>query len=180
MRYLPFILGAALMIYALIDCARHEDDEMPGRLPKPLWIVIVVIFPLAGAVAWLVVSRVELAKKQRRRPSGSGYSAPGQPTRYTPPRRTRQLAPDDDPDFLAELELERRRAQRRAEDSSTTGAGGSRKGAEPSSPRPVDGDDARAPGSGGSPVAPASESTAESPEDPDDEPGDGEAPVRRT
>ena len=100
MRFLPFILLFALIVYALVDCVRYDDTSMPAGMPKALWVVLIVVFPAAGAIAWLVVSRVNAH-------ATTGGSAPS-PSRQPPlqPRRrpvTRQVAPDDDPEFLASL-----------------------------------------------------------------------------
>lgn len=109
MRYLPFIALLVLIIYAVVDCVRHEKSEMPVGLPKAVWVVLIVVFPGAGAIAWLVVSRVgRLGGAQQRTPSGGGGSTSGpvSPGRISRPRPrpTRPVAPDDDPDFLASLD----------------------------------------------------------------------------
>ena len=124
------ILLVALVVYALVDCVRYDRTQMPGGLPKALWVTLIVVFPAAGALAWLVVSRVN-TQAQRAAPRGpahpSGYG-PG-----VPPRRpvTRPVAPDDDPEFLASLnrraEQERREAEAEqgeqdTEDGATDGA----------------------------------------------------------
>lgn len=101
MRYLPFILLLALVVYALVDCIRSEGTDMPVGLPKALWLILIVVFPGAGAIAWLVVSRV--TRQANRAPRGARGSSgfPSRPVRRTPPR---PVAPDDDPDFLASLD----------------------------------------------------------------------------
>jgi len=106
MRYLPFILALALVIYALVDCVRSDDSEMPVGLPKAVWVVLIVIFPGAGAVAWLVVSRVA---RQGQRTGGRPVYRGGSSAHPSAPRRpvTRQVAPDDDPEFLASLDRPR-------------------------------------------------------------------------
>ena len=48
MRYLPFILLFALIVYALVDCIRYDDASMPAGMPKALWVVLIVVFPAAG------------------------------------------------------------------------------------------------------------------------------------
>lgn len=104
MRYLPFILILALTIYALVDCLRNDDSDVPVELPKGVWIILIVVFPAIGPIAWLVVSRVTRRKTQ---PEAASYRPPAAPQTFrpqrTPPRRTRTVAPDDDPEFLASL-----------------------------------------------------------------------------
>ncbi|WP_324649499.1 PLD nuclease N-terminal domain-containing protein [Georgenia sp. H159] len=109
MRYLPFVLLLALVIYALVDCVRYEDSDMPVGLPKAIWVILIVVFPGAGALAWLVVSR---AGRQVGRTARPGQPSPsgGFPSRPTPRAQApRPVAPDDDPEFLASLDRPRRR-----------------------------------------------------------------------
>lgn len=90
------MLSLGLMVFALAECVQSDDQERAG-LHKGIWIVLIVIFPLAGSIAWLVVSR---SHRTARRPrSGWGPAMPPAPT-----------APDDDPEFLWRLESNRRRA----------------------------------------------------------------------
>lgn len=91
LRVLPILLGLGLAVYALIDCVRTPDDEVKG-LPKPLWVVLIVLVTFVGPIAWL------LAGRERR---GRG-----------PVRPSRPVAPDDDPEFLRRLEEQKRRRQR--------------------------------------------------------------------
>jgi len=101
MRFLPVILALALVVYALVDCVRSDDSDMPVGLPKAVWVILIIVFPGAGAVAWLVVSRV--ARQGQRTPGrplfGGGPSHPSTSRAPAP----RPVAPDDDPDFLASL-----------------------------------------------------------------------------
>ncbi|UNX54431.1 PLD nuclease N-terminal domain-containing protein [Georgenia sp. TF02-10] len=109
-RILPVVLLVALVVYALIDCARTPDRSMPAGIPKIVWIILIVVFPAVGALAWIVVSRVAgtLATEQAPR------SRPGLWSSEIPraPRPTGPAAPDDDPEFLRRLAEDARRAQR--------------------------------------------------------------------
>ena len=60
-------------IYAFVDCALTERARVRG-LPKPLWLVVVVVLPLIGGVLWFLIGRG--------------------------PAQRRFLPPDDDPTFL--------------------------------------------------------------------------------
>lgn len=81
---LPIVIAAALAIYALIDCGQADRAKVrpPG---KPLWLLIILV-PIVGPVAWLVLGRPAAA-------AGRPASAP----------RPRPLAPDDDPEFLRRI-----------------------------------------------------------------------------
>ena len=87
MRVLLTLAGLALTIYAVIDCIQTADDRVK-HLPKIAWVVLVVLIPWVGPIAWLIVGR------ERSFPSG-----PWNPRRpITGPR-----GPEDDPDFLRNL-----------------------------------------------------------------------------
>lgn len=84
------IVGLGLMIYSLIECLqipRHRVRVMP----KGAWLAVIVLVPIIGAGLWLGFGRA--------RPSSPG----------TQPR---PAAPDDDPNFLRSLEIQRRQRQR--------------------------------------------------------------------
>lgn len=91
-RYLPLILEIVLALYALIDCA-STDASRVRNLPKPAWLVLAVLVPYVGPLAWLVAGR----------PPREAAAGPrtGPVTYKQPPGRP--LAPDDDPEFLRSL-----------------------------------------------------------------------------
>lgn len=102
MRYL-LILLLVLIVYALVDCVRHDNTTMPGGVPKAVWVVLIVVFPGAGAIAWLLVSRLTRQAQSATRPARPSYG--GYPSRPAPRRPvTRPVAPDDDLEFLASLD----------------------------------------------------------------------------
>ncbi|GAB3255544.1 PLD nuclease N-terminal domain-containing protein [Arthrobacter pigmenti] len=94
-RAILVILLVALIIYAAIDCIMSDSAKVRG-VPKPAWIAIIVLVPVIGALLWLVLGR----------PSGT---ASAQQTRRHP------TAPDDDPNFLKNLETRRRQQAKEAE-----------------------------------------------------------------
>lgn len=121
MRYLPFVLLLALVVYALVDCVRHEDTGMPVGLPKAIWVVLIIVFPGAGALAWLVVSRANRQVGRTARP-GQPSSSGGFPSRPTARRPApRPVAPDDDPEFLASLDRPRPQPAPSAEEPTSQG-----------------------------------------------------------
>ncbi len=97
LRFLPFAIELVLLVYCLIDCIQ-TDSLVVRNLSKGWWILLILFFPIIGSIAWLVAGRPE---SQRR------SSIPWPSTRtagfpeYERPRRA--AAPDDDPQFLAEM-----------------------------------------------------------------------------
>ncbi len=118
-RVLAIILAVALWVYGLIDCAQTPEEKMPPGLPKPVWMLIILLVPGLGALAWLVVKL--LAQSQ-------GGSA----TR----KRKGPTAPDDDPEFLAKLDWQARKAhyERQKRQREAAGAAGATEGADTPEP----------------------------------------------
>ena len=83
MRVALVVLSIAIQLYGLIDCAQREDSDV-RRLPRWGWLIIIVLIPTLGAVAYLIAGRP-------KRPGNGGRK----------PKRS--IAPDDDPDFLRGL-----------------------------------------------------------------------------
>jgi hypothetical protein len=86
-KALVVIVPLVLAIYCLVQVAQSRSDQV-RTFPKWAWCVLIVLFPLLGSVAWLWVGR----------PQGGHQSSP--------PRRSRPVAPDDDPDFLRGLRFD--------------------------------------------------------------------------
>jgi hypothetical protein len=85
-RLLPWLLSIALTVYAVVDCVQTADDRV-RNMPKLLWLLLILLFPVVGPISWLIAGR----------PS-RGAAGPGSASRSQPPR-----GPDDDPDFLRRL-----------------------------------------------------------------------------
>jgi hypothetical protein len=88
MRYLPVLLWIGLLVYCLVDVIQ-ADEARVRVLPKTLWILVIVLLPFVGPIAWLLAGRPVSG-------AGAARSSFGV-------RRNRPAAPDDDPDFLAAL-----------------------------------------------------------------------------
>ncbi|MEV0613944.1 PLD nuclease N-terminal domain-containing protein [Nonomuraea sp. NPDC050404] len=88
------LIGLALLafwLFSLFDVVTTPEDEV-RNVPKPLWILIVVLIPLLGGLIWMARGRPRAA--QAPRPTTWPVSpAPGMPK-----------GPDDDPDFLRDLD----------------------------------------------------------------------------
>ncbi|MEU8920836.1 PLD nuclease N-terminal domain-containing protein [Kitasatospora sp. NPDC048545] len=98
---LTIVLPLAFWVWAFVDCLTTPEDEVK-HLPKVVWVLIVLLFPPLGPIAWLIAGKqrgflpVAAADGRPGHPAGGG---PGHPAG----RGGRPLAPDDDPEFLASL-----------------------------------------------------------------------------
>ena len=102
-RILFFVAMIALTIYAAADWHRTPEDEMPGKLPKAIWLLIILFtatIAAIGPIVWLALRWVSRAEKRQTR-------APKAPQRPT--------APDDDPEFLFRLERDIQRKRHEEE-----------------------------------------------------------------
>lgn len=77
----PFV-AVALDVFAIVDIALI-DERRVRALNKPIWIVIVLLVPIIGAILWFLVGRERRADRGGER---------------------RVVAPDDDPAFLRNLQ----------------------------------------------------------------------------
>ncbi|MEU0282615.1 MULTISPECIES: PLD nuclease N-terminal domain-containing protein [unclassified Streptomyces] len=85
LRVLMLLVPLALSIYAFIDCITTDEKEI-RYLPKPIWAILVLLFPLVGSISWLIVGRERTTAVRR----GGGW-----------------VAPDDNPEFLNSLKDEK-------------------------------------------------------------------------
>src|SRR5919206_1371411 len=88
LRVVVVLVVVGVMVYALVDCLRADARDL-RLLPRPAWLLIIIV-PLVGAVLYLLA---------------------GRPVGVTEEPAPRPLAPDDDPEFLRRLDIERRRRQ---------------------------------------------------------------------
>ena len=91
-RYLPFLIEIALLVFCLIDCIQ---TDVPRNLSKTTWVFVIILLPVVGGIAWLVAGRPE--HRPRRNVPWPTTQTAGFPE-YERPRRS---SPDDDPEFLA-------------------------------------------------------------------------------
>lgn len=111
-------LVVGLTIYALLDAVRTPARE-ERTLPKWLWVLVTLFFPVVGPVLWLLLGR-----PKRERGTRGSFSLPGAAQRGNTPS---MASPDDDEAYLRWLKAkaERERASRDAERKSReTGADG--------------------------------------------------------
>ena len=98
------VVELCLVVYCVLDIIPTPDDRV-RRLPKLVWLVLVLLFPLVGGTAWLLAGRPQASAS---RSGGRGV----RPARGRS-RPARAVAPDDDEAFLRDLR-ERAEQQRRA------------------------------------------------------------------
>jgi hypothetical protein len=93
---LLFLADLALLVVALIDCLSTDEYEIRA-LPKIMWVFIILLFSPVGPIVWFVAGRPDRSKQPRSegwQPS-AGLAEPARPGK--------QVAPDDDPEFLRGL-----------------------------------------------------------------------------
>lgn len=100
------VVGFALWVYCLVDVIGRGEDGV-RHLPKVAWIVLVLLFPFVGSVAWLLVGRE--SRTPRRSPHER--AAPAFPEYDRPGRAAAQDAQADE-EFLKGV---RERAERQRE-----------------------------------------------------------------
>ncbi len=64
MRHLPFIIDLALVVYCVVDCIT-ADSILVRTLQKPLWMMLIIVLPLIGSIAWLVAGRPRHDQRSR-------------------------------------------------------------------------------------------------------------------
>ena len=111
-----FLAALAVWLYAVLDAVSSDRNQV-RTFPKGLWVTVVLLTFVVGAVAWLVYGRPRESGTRRPTLGSSGRTAwPARPDRDTAApanglfgRVSSRPAPDDDPEFLAGLD--RRAAQ---------------------------------------------------------------------
>lgn len=141
-RVLPVLLVIALTLYAFFDCVTSRSDDVRW-LPKGGWAIAILLMPVIGPALWFLVGRPETG-----RGDGGGGGGGGEPPR-------RPLAPDDDPEFLRQLqsideehermlrqwERDLRRREERLKGDEPPGRGGNPRTEKPTPTDPGEDDD---------------------------------------
>jgi len=96
-----------LWIFSLVDVIGTDEGRI-RHLPKVWWLLIVLFFPFAGSIAWLVAGRPENGPQRR---SAYERAVPTYPE-YDRPGRAAATNPEDDEEFLRTVR-ERAEEQRR-------------------------------------------------------------------
>jgi hypothetical protein len=91
-----FLVLFAFWIWAILDVIATESGRC-RNLPKGVWLILVLLLPDIGSLAWLLLGRPE---KGRWKPGSTDYSAPRRPIAY-----------EDNPRYSATPEITDRRSQ---------------------------------------------------------------------
>ena len=107
------IVSIILMVWCLIEAVSTDESRM-RNLPKLWWILLILFFPLAGSIAWLVAGRPLVAgPRPGATPAFPEYDRPG---------RAVPRDPVKDEDFLKKVreraEEQRRRYEQQKKDLS--------------------------------------------------------------
>lgn len=94
-RFLPYLVELALLVFCLIDCIQTPAHQV-RNLDKPIWILLILLVPIIGGVAWLVAGRPAGSTSSAQWRMGSGFPEDQRPR--SAPRRN-----EDDPAFMAEM-----------------------------------------------------------------------------
>ena len=112
-----FLAELVLLVFCVLDVVTTPEQHV-RNLPKLVWLLLVVVLPIVGGIAWLVGGR-----PQRSTPAGGlPYKADRGFPEYERPGRATAANPDDDEAFLRGLR-ERAEEQRRKAEGDPDGPG---------------------------------------------------------
>lgn len=93
------IIELVLLVYCLVDCIQTDSADV-RTLPKPVWVLLIILLPLFGGIGWLLAGKPESGAAAARQVPWPTTRTSGFPE-YERPRPPR--GPDDDPDFLRSI-----------------------------------------------------------------------------
>ncbi|HZN70192.1 MAG TPA: PLD nuclease N-terminal domain-containing protein [Micromonosporaceae bacterium] len=97
-----FLADIALIVIALISCLSADEGDLRA-LPRIAWVFIILLFSPIGPIAYLIAGRpINAAPRPGVWQPGGGFPEAERPL------LRRQVAPDDDPDFLKGLAKQNR------------------------------------------------------------------------
>jgi hypothetical protein len=113
------LLLLVLWVWALLDVIA-TDSSMCRNLPKSMWLIIVLILPDIGAIAWLLLGRPE---KAHWRPGSTDYATPRRPVGLEDsPRYSASPSISDRRSEELDAELERWERERQAKAGGSAGS----------------------------------------------------------
>lgn len=114
MLYFGGLFGVVMLcvtIFAVVDVITTDEGSV-RNLPKMMWLLLVLLFPLVGSIAWFVAGRPVVGTGCARR--GAYEREASAFPEYNRPGRFAAGNPDDDEEFL-------RRCRERAEEQRRKG-----------------------------------------------------------
>jgi hypothetical protein len=102
------VVAFALWVFCLVDVIGSPSDRI-RNLPKVVWVLLILFFPLVGSIAWLAAGRPENGVARRSRYERTAPAFP----EYDRPGRAAAADPAKDEEFLRQVR-ERAEAQRKA------------------------------------------------------------------
>ena len=135
-RAMLIIGGAALIVgltlYTLLDAVRTPAHEA-RTLPKWLWVLVTLLFPVVGPLMWLILGR------PKAQPA-AGTPRPGFGQRRSTPAPS-VSSPDDDEEYLRWLKAKAERERHSREAESNNKQDSAHKDSEPKDPELKDPED---------------------------------------
>ena len=101
----------AFWVYCVITVLMSRDDEVE-HLPKIGWLILVLLFPLVGGLAWILIGR----GRQTAARSAYERAVPEFPE-YDRPGRFSGATPESDEAFLRRIRERAEEQRRRAKES---------------------------------------------------------------
>jgi hypothetical protein len=92
LRTLPFIIEVVLLVACVVDAVQSPPERV-RNLPRWTWVLLIVLVPFAGPIAWLFAGR----------PRRGAVATPVEWPLRDFAAQPRTIAPDDDPEFLRTL-----------------------------------------------------------------------------
>jgi hypothetical protein len=107
------LIAFAVWVFCIIDVITAPEGGC-RNLPKFAWLLIVIILPEVGSIAWLVAGRVWDSQARSVPARGNSHA---HPSRAGVARPARPTNPDDDDEFLAGLRARAEEQRRRAREA---------------------------------------------------------------
>ncbi len=96
-RLLLVLLIVALTVYAVADWVTRSREWTPGNVNRWLWLAVIVLLPVIGPLAWIIIGLVTRAEDRNQSPSAPGADIP----------------PDDNPEAISDVADRIARRQKR-------------------------------------------------------------------
>lgn len=86
------LIPVALAVWAMVDVLQTPDEQLRG-MPKVLWVLLILLFTPIGPLVYLFAGK-DRSQGRAQRAAQAGPRGYG-------------MAPDDDPEFLERLRLQK-------------------------------------------------------------------------